>query len=69
MKAEDIQCPVCGYYCLGKGGMGCIDKPWMVENNIEVEDMSTPKWTTWALLMAVSAGVIVGIIVCQVWHG
>ena len=21
------QCPVCGYYCLGKGGIGCIDKP------------------------------------------
>ena len=21
------QCPVCGYYCLGKGGHGCIDKP------------------------------------------
>jgi hypothetical protein len=20
-------CPVCGYYCLGNGGMGCIDKP------------------------------------------
>jgi len=26
---EDIQCPVCGYYCLGKGGIGCIDKPSM----------------------------------------
>lgn len=25
----DIQCPVCGYYCLGKGGIGCIDKPNM----------------------------------------
>lgn len=24
--AEEI-CPVCGYYCLGKGGAGCIDKP------------------------------------------
>ena len=20
-------CPVCGYLCLGKGGLGCIDKP------------------------------------------
>lgn len=20
-------CPTCGYYCLGKGGFGCIDKP------------------------------------------
>lgn len=25
----DDQCPVCGYYCLGKGGRGCIDKPTM----------------------------------------
>lgn len=24
---DDIQCPVCGYYCIGKGGFGCIDKP------------------------------------------
>lgn len=24
---EDTQCPVCGYYCLGKGGHGCINKP------------------------------------------
>ena len=21
------QCPTCGFYCLGKGGFGCIDKP------------------------------------------
>lgn len=26
-KPEDIQCPVCGYYCLGHGGYGCIIKP------------------------------------------
>ncbi|MCK5161655.1 MAG: hypothetical protein KAQ99_08795 [Candidatus Aureabacteria bacterium] len=25
-ESEEI-CPVCGYYCLGKGGIGCIDKP------------------------------------------
>ena len=24
---KNIHCPVCGYYCLGKGGVGCIDKP------------------------------------------
>lgn len=30
-KSEDIFCPVCGYYCLGKGGVGCIDKPFYVE--------------------------------------
>jgi len=23
----EIICPICGYYCLGKGGLGCIDKP------------------------------------------
>lgn len=23
---ENLICPVCGYYCLGKGGIGCIDK-------------------------------------------
>jgi len=26
---NDIICPVCGYNCLGKGGLGCIDKPAM----------------------------------------
>jgi len=25
--AENEICPVCGYYCLGNGGHGCIDKP------------------------------------------
>lgn len=25
--ASEEHCPVCGYYCLGKGGHGCIDKP------------------------------------------
>ena len=30
-KAEDLQCPVCGYYCLGNGGIGCIDKPTLVK--------------------------------------
>lgn len=23
-------CPVCGYYCLGKGGMECIDRPMAI---------------------------------------
>ncbi len=31
IKPEDIQCPVCGYYCLGKGGYGCIDKPSLLD--------------------------------------
>ena len=26
-RAEDMVCPVCGYYCIGAGGIGCIDKP------------------------------------------
>ena len=30
-KPEDEQCPVCGYYCTGNGGVGCIGKPDMVE--------------------------------------
>ena len=34
MNAKDIQCPVCGYYCLGNGGHGCIDKPKLVEDEI-----------------------------------
>lgn len=29
-KNKDVQCPVCGYYCTGKGGYGCIDKPAIV---------------------------------------
>jgi len=29
--AENMFCPVCGYYCLGKGGHGCIDKPSYLE--------------------------------------
>lgn len=34
MKKKDYseeQCPVCGYYCIGKGGFGCIDKPSLVD--------------------------------------
>lgn len=27
----DDQCPVCGYFCVGRGGIGCIDKPADVE--------------------------------------
>ena len=25
-NVEDLECPVCGYYCLGNGVFGCIDK-------------------------------------------
>lgn len=31
-EANELQCPVCGYYCLGKGGKDCIDKPTIYEN-------------------------------------
>ncbi|MBU1941443.1 MAG: hypothetical protein KKC68_06670 [Candidatus Thermoplasmatota archaeon] len=24
---KDVMCPVCGFNCLGNGGIGCIDKP------------------------------------------
>ena len=27
----NIHCPVCGYYCLGEGGIGCINKPSLVK--------------------------------------
>jgi hypothetical protein len=30
-KAANLHCPTCGWYCLGKGGLGCIDKPERVE--------------------------------------
>ena len=30
-KLAEIICPVCGYYCLGNGGIGCIDKKGMYE--------------------------------------
>lgn len=35
LVVEDIQCPVCGYYCLGKGGHGCIDKPSLMAEELK----------------------------------
>lgn len=32
--SDDAHCPVCGYYCLGKGGLGCIDKPSLVNQKL-----------------------------------
>lgn len=29
-EAEAMQCPVCGFLCVGKGGVGCIDKLGLV---------------------------------------
>jgi len=34
-EPEDIQCPVCGYYCVGNGGHGCISKQEMIKKNLE----------------------------------
>ncbi len=31
-EPSEVQCPVCGYYCLGNGGKGCIDKPSMMQS-------------------------------------
>jgi hypothetical protein len=31
---DDVHCPVCGYYCLGNGGRGCIDKPFLSGRSI-----------------------------------
>jgi len=31
--APDVHCPVCGFYCLGKGGVYCIDKPTLTQQN------------------------------------
>ena len=28
----DAICPACGYYCLGRGGIGCINKPTLNTN-------------------------------------
>ncbi len=30
-RNKNTNCPVCGYYCLGTGGIGCIDKPSLVK--------------------------------------
>jgi len=47
-KKEDLYeiykneiCPVCGYYCLGKGGFGCIDKPTLCGLTTNVETVKT----------------------------
>ena len=40
MSDSDIQCPVCGYYCLGKGGHGCINKPALVSTTCNNEWIS-----------------------------
>ncbi len=56
-QPEDIICPVCGYYCLGKGGTGCIDKPALMptlqEKNWEEDfiekgaSLEHERWSNW----------------------
>ena len=45
-KPDDIQCPVCGYYCLGNGGLGCIDKPGFVKKlNLYDKAVEERRWS------------------------
>ena len=41
---EDIQCPVCGYYCLGNGGFGCIDKKGLYERKERAVSKQERDW-------------------------
>ena len=34
---KNESCPVCGYYCQGKGGYGCIDKPKLCGINMKIK--------------------------------
>lgn len=36
-KLEKIMCPTCGYYCSGRGGYGCIDKPSLVFKDTQAD--------------------------------
>lgn len=40
---ENEQCPVCGYYCLGNGGLFCIDKPTLVQKECHICKKGTAK--------------------------
>jgi hypothetical protein len=45
MTTDNISCPVCGYYCLGKGGHGCIDKPFLTRKQRDSErDIARPTY-------------------------
>lgn len=35
MDNGDLICPCCGYYCLGNGGIGCIDKPSLLHSEVD----------------------------------
>lgn len=51
-KPEDEECPMCGYYCLGKGGIGCIDKPGLVGCSTAqaTRDKRRVGWFHWSVL-------------------
>lgn len=36
-QIAETNCPVCGYYCLGRGGRGCIDKKGAYERAVNSE--------------------------------
>lgn len=38
-QRSEVSCPVCGYYCLGKGGLGCIDKTTYCFSDKTSEDL------------------------------
>ena len=60
MKPEDIQCPVCGYYCLGKGGIGCIDKPFYVENDLDMGDFDWGIKVAGTLTLIAATSIVTG---------
>lgn len=35
---RDLTCPVCGWFCIGHGGLGCIDKPKVVAGLTELKE-------------------------------
>ena len=36
-EMDEMWCPACGWYCLGKGGQFCIDKPAILAAEWEKE--------------------------------
>jgi len=54
----EVQCPVCGYYCLGKGGFGCINKPAMIgEDNMTTDTDRVEELAKWHDREAVVANI------------
>ena len=66
-REEEIQCPVCGYYCLGKGGHGCIDKPSLVDFDLTpepIDKMTQPpvevSFNLWQMIYLAFTGFVCG---------